>query len=229
MRLRSRRLAVFTRRPVAGRVKTRLSPALPEDLACQLHAAMVMDALATAGAAAVEERFVYWAEAPESAAASDLPAGFVERVQPEGDLGTRLASAFAELLASEGDRAVIMGADCPALEASVLDAAFAALDQAPLVLGPARDGGYTLIGLARPAPALFEEIAWGTEQVLAQTLERAAALGLDARLLATLDDLDTPADLVRWIAAIAMSPEDRSPHTAAALRAMGLLPPTSRP
>lgn len=218
-----RRLAVFARPPVEGEVKTRLSPALPPALARDLYAAMLDDTLAAAAAARCDERFVFWAADPARAPVA-LPPGTSERRQAEGDLGARLAAAFGLLLDAPGHEAVIVGADCPDLRAGYLDQAFAALAAADLALGPAADGGYGLIGLRRPAPALFEGIAWSTPEVLEQTLARAAGAKLEVATLPALDDIDTPADLARWIGARVLDGTDRAPHTSAALARMGLLP-----
>jgi uncharacterized protein len=220
-----RRIAVFARRPVPGRVKTRLSPALPAALACDLHHAMLDDAIAVARAASVDERFLYWDRAEGDVSGAGERAGdpFATRAQCEGDLGARLSAAFAELLRDPDDRAIVIGSDCPSLDAAVVDAGFAALETRDVVVGPTSDGGYYLIGLSRPAPALFRGIDWGTERVLMQTLEAARSLACE-RLIG-LDDLDTPADLVRWIGARASAADPPSGvATAGALRKMRLLP-----
>jgi glycosyltransferase A (GT-A) superfamily protein (DUF2064 family) len=158
-----------------------------------------------------------------------VPAGFEVRDQRGADLGARLEHATGELLSPRGARVLVMGADCPDLDAVRIAAAFAALERAELVLGPARDGGYYLIGLARSAAALFRGIDWGTPRVLAQTRERARALDLSLTELEPLDDLDTPADLARWAARAAVggaaggATAVGAPRTQAALRAIGLL------
>jgi hypothetical protein len=96
---------------------------------------------------------------------------------------------------------VLVGTDCPQMSAADLGAAAAALAAHEVVIQPASDGGYVLIGLARPQPPLFESIDWGGPKVLSQTLARIDALGLNCLLRPTLDDLDTPADLHRALAA----------------------------
>jgi hypothetical protein len=113
-------------------------------------------------------------------------------------LGRRIERAFYDAFASGGDRVVIIGCDSPDLDAQLLAQAFAVLEQSDLVVGPARDGGYYLIGLKQPTPELCQDIQWGTEQVLARTLRIAARLGLRRTLLPELDDVDRPADLPVW-------------------------------
>jgi rSAM/selenodomain-associated transferase 1 len=218
------RVALFAKWPAPGRVKTRLSPALPPALAHDLYRAMLEDALGTAAGARAGERFVYWADAPQPRGGVSVPGSIAERDQEGADLGERIEHAFGELLRASGDRAVIVGADCPALDASTITASFEALATHDAVLGPARDGGYYLVGLARPAPALFRGIEWGSGRVLEQTLERARAAGLTVARLETLDDLDTPADLARWLARSVVEGAESRSRAAEALRAMGLLP-----
>lgn len=199
-----KRLALFARRPVPGRVKTRLIPALTARLACRLHEAMLADAVAVLAAAPANERWLYWADdaldasgaAPD--AAVPVPTGVGERVQQGADLGERLERAFAELLA-DGARAVVFGSDCPWLLAEHIERAFGELEHADMVVGPASDGGYTLIGLRAPRAELFRGIEWGSPHVLAQTLERVSTSGLSVGKLETLDDLDTAEDLLRAV------------------------------
>ena len=148
----------------------------------------------------------------------------LSRDQDGEDLGARLERAFGELLNDGPARAVILGADCPMLDTAMMRRAFDALEGDDLVLGPSRDGGYYLIGLTRTAPALFRDVAWGTSAVLEQTLDRAQESGLAASLLSPLDDLDTPEDLVRWLAAAVETPELPCRRTVEMLREFGLLP-----
>jgi len=123
---------------------------------------------------------------------------FLYRPQPDGDLGQRLARAF-DVARQEGiDQTVVIGADCPGIEPHLLQSAFAQLDRHDLVLGPAADGGYYLVGLRQPVPRLFTGIDWGTDRVLRQTLAAAAAAGLSAYLIAALADVDRPEDLAVW-------------------------------
>jgi rSAM/selenodomain-associated transferase 1 len=215
------RIAVFARRPLEGRVKTRLSPALPARLAVALYNGMLRDALDAAEACGADEQWLFWAE---SVGPSFAPRRWRESIQPEGDLGARLEHAF-DTMFTPRSRAVIIGADCPRLDSARLHAAFAALNRAEVVLGPATDGGYTLIGLREPAPGLFHGVDWSTGAVLAQTLAKARGLGLRIEVLPPLDDIDTPDDLARLVATLAFAPPAVAPNTSRALASMGLLPP----
>lgn len=145
-------------------------------------------------------------------------------VPQEGhDLGERMAAAFAAAFGQGARRVAIIGSDVPWVSRSTVCEALAALDAHDVVLGPARDGGYYLLALDRPRPALFTGIAWSTPSVLAATMERAGALGLSVRLMDPLADIDTPEDLrAEWSRlAPLLSP---SGPLRAALAAAGLFP-----
>jgi hypothetical protein len=120
------------------------------------------------------------------------------RAQPEGNLGDRLIQAIQAAFATGMQRVVTIGTDCPGLNATRMRQAFTALDQADLVLGPALDGGYYLIGLRQFVPDLFAGIAWSTATVLQQTVEIAERLGLTVAYLEPLSDVDRAADLPVW-------------------------------
>jgi rSAM/selenodomain-associated transferase 1 len=118
--------------------------------------------------------------------------------QADGDLGRRMHQAFSENCGTERGSGVIMGTDCPDLSATVLWRAFDFLQRNDLVIGPADDGGYYLIGLRSPCSTLFDGISWGTDEVFDHTIARATALGLSFTRLETLHDIDRPEDLMRW-------------------------------
>jgi rSAM/selenodomain-associated transferase 1 len=224
-----RRIAVFAKWPERGLVKTRLSPALPAELAVELQRAMLEDALDAVARSTATERFLYWDGAPEDSGGS-TPAPFQGRRQQGLDLGARLERAFDEMLAGGEGGALVIGADCPDLDAASIDLAFDALAAHDLVVGPTRDGGYYLIGVRRPTPEIFRGIAWSTGRVFQETVERSSAANLSWRRLGELDDVDTPEDLVRLLRAaldrsdLAGSSRHAGSHTTAALRAMKLLP-----
>lgn len=193
-----RSLGVFARHPVAGTVKTRLSPALPAASAARLYAALLADTRAAA-AACDAARHWWWADAGTPLA----DAAFAEDVQPDGDLGARLAHAMRVARARGAAHVVLVGSDCPALSVTDLDSAFGALAGADVVLGPAYDGGYWLVGARVACDGLFEGIPWSTDAVLRETCARARANGWSLSQIATRRDFDTPADLVALVAALA--------------------------
>jgi rSAM/selenodomain-associated transferase 2/rSAM/selenodomain-associated transferase 1 len=134
---------------------------------------------------------------PEDLAKVDLTP-FPCRPQEGTDLGNRMQRAFS-IARSEGfQRTVIIGTDAPRLDLSVLRQAFDSLDRCEVVLGPAWDGGYYLIGLRQPIPELFDSIPWGTSTVLDDTLKRAHAMNLSVALLSPLPDIDRAEDLPLW-------------------------------
>jgi rSAM/selenodomain-associated transferase 1 len=115
--------------------------------------------------------------------------------QVGADLGERMFFAIAQAFRRGFQRVVLVGADCPGVSTDILAQAFQALQDNDLVLGPTMDGGYYLIGLSRPLPALFDDMPWGGDQVLAQTMAVARRAGLQPALLACLADVDRPEDL----------------------------------
>jgi rSAM/selenodomain-associated transferase 1 len=193
------RLLVFARAPVPGAVKTRLIPALGADAAADLHARLLARTLETACAAnlaPVELWCTPDADHPAFAGAAGR-LGVTLRVQPAGDLGHRMRVALESTLA-DGGRAVLIGCDCPVLSVDDLAGAFSALADHDVVLGPAEDGGYVLIGARRVTPVLFDGIDWGGPRVLRQTRGRLVALGWRWHELRTLWDVDRPEDVVRF-------------------------------
>jgi rSAM/selenodomain-associated transferase 1 len=194
------RILVFAKAPVPGRVKTRLIPALGEQGAADLHRELVLRSLRTACAAGIGEVELWCAPHTQDAffAACAGRFGLRLRDQGEGDLGMRMARAL-EAASAEGSPALLIGSDCPVLSAQYLcEAARACTGEVPAVFGPAEDGGYALIGLARrPSAALFENMAWGSATVMQETRLRLQGLGWRWIELAPLWDVDRPEDLPR--------------------------------
>jgi rSAM/selenodomain-associated transferase 1 len=204
-----RGLVVIAKEPVPGAVKTRLVPALGADGAVRVAAAMLADTVA--GMAEVDaEPWVCFAPPEARARMTRLAPGFGLLAQVEGDLGDRLAACLAALLGAGADRVVIVGADTPQVPRATYEAAFTLLDQADLVLGPARDGGYYLVGAKAALPELFVGVPMGTDTVLRETMQRAVRRRLRVRTLPMLRDLDQLEDLQ---AALAAGELDASPRT----------------
>lgn len=195
-------LVIFAKAPVPGQVKTRLCPALTEDEAATLHGSFVLDTLERTKAAVGTfklkfDRFL--ACAPSSAHVffriMEARHGVTLLDQEGDDLGARMRHSFDQLFARGYQHICLMGTDVPSLPLTHYRDAFASLARHDLVLGPAQDGGYYLIGMTRPHPALFETIPWSTDQVLALTQQQAAAEGLKTALLPPWNDIDTLEDL----------------------------------
>ena len=191
---------IFAKAPTPGQVKTRLVPVLGEPAAAALHGQLAERTLATALAAGLGEVELWCAPGTDDAfflaCAKQLGVGL--RPQGEGDLGARMARALEFALAG-GSPGLLIGSDCPALTPEYLrEAADALVEGNDAVIGPAEDGGYVLIGLARrPAAPLFEGIAWGSATVMQETRARLARLDWRWRELAPLWDVDRPEDLLR--------------------------------
>lgn len=194
------RIVIFAKAPVPGEVKTRLIPALGPDGAARLAAVMLEQTLADALAADVGEVELCASPSPHTPAWNDFrPAGVLMTDQGSGDLGERLARA-TERVSGGGQRILLIGADCPALDAPRLRAAAGQLKRDDAVMHPAEDGGYALLGLRRFDPLLFADIPWSTPAVAALTISRIEALGWSLHLAATLRDVDEPEDL-EWLSA----------------------------
>ncbi len=187
-------LGVFAKEPVAGFVKTRLAEDTSAAFAARVAEAMLRDTLDRLRGIAARRVLAF--SPPQSRAVfSEWAAGAYElAVQAEGNLGTRMGHFFAEHLPGAGT-AVLVGSDSPTLPPAYVEQAFAALETADVVLGPATDGGYYLIGLRQVVPdEIFQGIDWGGHVVLGQTLERLPA-ECSLALLPPWYDVDTLADL----------------------------------
>ena len=194
-------LLIFAREPVLGRAKTRLAAGIGPEAALAVYRELL--ALTAAAVAQAQVPATVWlAEAPAPPASPTLARpewpGLPWRVQSAGSLGARMAGAFAEAFAAGAGRVAIIGTDCPGLSADLLRQALAHLTTHDLVLGPADDGGYYLLGMNKLAPELFDNKSWSTASVLPDTLADAARLGLRVARLPTLPDVDSVEDLAVW-------------------------------
>lgn len=198
MTSRPPRLILFSRLPLAGRAKTRLTPALGAE-----GAAILQDRVARRLAGRMQtlaermplELELCYTGGKREQAQAWLGPSFTCREQGSGHLGVRMARALERALKQGAPKAVLVGSDLPGLDEAILEEAFQALDRSPLVLGPSLDGGYYLVGQSRPVPGLLDEPHWRS---LAALSARAKALGLEPVLLPPLRDLDTPDDLAYW-------------------------------
>ena len=194
-------LIVFTRFPEPGKSKTRLIPALGAEGAADLHRQMCEHTLAWARG--WKDRFSGSLQVQITGNSKDsfqkwLGLGLSYLPQSEGDLGSRMQEAFRQAFQEGMEKVAVVGTDCPGLTEDLAQKAFVRLNQSQVVLGPAKDGGYYLIGLRGPSEELFQAIPWGTGEVLAKTREVAKNLGLRVFLLEPLEDVDRPEDLPVW-------------------------------
>ncbi len=201
-------LLVFVRAPRRGEVKTRLAAGIGADAALAVYRRLAEHTLATAAPLAREGVLLRVHHAPADAGPEVrawLGSAPAYLPQAQGDLGARMEAAFGSAFREGAERAVIVGSDLPALSTGLLRRAFAVLDGSDAVVGPARDGGYYLLGLRRPIEGLFSGIRWSTPEVLGATLGRLRAAGAEPVLLEELADVDTVEDLpagweVSWAA-----------------------------
>ncbi len=183
------RLFIFARYPRPGEAKTRLIPALGADGAANLYARMLEATILTARESGLPFELRITGASPDA---------FRQRFGKElsiseqgtGDLGARLRRIAPP--------ALIVGSDAPGLTPALLQQAANRLLRHELVIGPASDGGYYLIGLARPMPWLFGDMPWSTSRLLDATLQRCQVKAVRPAMLPMLDDIDTPDDLARW-------------------------------
>ena len=188
----------FVKFPEPGKVKTRLAATLGAERAAEIYRELAETALKRIAA---EEEVIVMFDPPEKreAIAAWLRAAGKERTlhfvpQVAGDLGVRLERAFAAAFAEGHEAVAAIGSDCVELAPEHFAEAWQALATHDAVLGPTEDGGYYLLALRAPSPALFQDIAWSTEAVFQQTLDRAAEASLRTHLLPKLRDVDTEED-----------------------------------
>ncbi|MEE8390192.1 MAG: TIGR04282 family arsenosugar biosynthesis glycosyltransferase [Anaerolineae bacterium] len=190
---------MYAKRPLPGYAKTRLDAVIGAEQTAGVYARLLygylLDLLrADLGNTRVELSAALPADAPFFAAA--FPELAV-RPQIAGDLGQRIAALFAKAFAAGAEAVVLTGSDIPGLDSRLVCAAFDVLTEAPVVIGPARDGGHYLIGMRAPGVSLFDGIEWSAERVLAQSQ------GLPLAYLPELDDVDTGEEFERWRSTIA--------------------------
>lgn len=190
-------LIIFQKNAVLGRVKTRLAASIGDQEAMEVyrwltsHNQMIVRDLDA-------EKFLFFSDfIPDLETGSFHDYNF--EVQAGSDLGERMGNAFAHLFSKGFQKVLIIGTDCPELTVGDLEKAFYALDSNDLVLGPARDGGYYLLGTNQFFPQLFTEIPWSTNKVLELTLGKADRLRLSYELLRVLSDIDTLKDWQEFI------------------------------
>ncbi len=195
-----RRLLVFLKYPTPGQVKTRLAAHLGDEAAAEIYRACAE--LTLLRLRAFQKEIVLCVDPPEAMdeAREWLGSAWTLRPQHGLTLGERLSEAMGDVVKDGAQRVIVIGTDSPWLSAPEIEQAFAALERTDVVIGPTEDGGYYLLGLAKPVPELFEDIPWSTSGVYQRTLEKVRALGLHAHPLRRGYDVDRLEDLHRFIA-----------------------------
>lgn len=199
MSLNEERLVVFAKAPRLGRVKTRLCPPLNAESALELHCALVEQTLARLQKVS-RPGIAHWlfiSEALEETTTFEVPASWTIRIQRGNSLGERLENAFRLAFEDGVKRMVVLGSDSPTVPLQCIDEALDELARYDVVIGPALDGGYYLLGSSRFVPELFRDISWGGVRVLQETEEALIRTGRSFTHLIPWYDIDADEDLVR--------------------------------
>ena len=195
-------ILVVAKAPIVGEEKTRLIPRLSPEQACELYRRMLRHTLNAASRADLGAIALWCAAEIEHPYFISLQQEFdLElKIQAYGDLGVKMQSALQDAL-HRSECAILIGGDCPSIDATYLrDAAASLTESAPLVLGPALDGGYGLIGAREVAPDIFNDVPWGSATVMETTRRILMGKALGWRELAPIWDVDRPEDLARLLA-----------------------------
>jgi rSAM/selenodomain-associated transferase 1 len=194
-------LVVLARAPRLGAVKTRLAAALGDARALTVYrelAAHVLAAVREATVDAIVIAFTPSDAGPEMRAWLGDDLAYVE--QCDGDVGARMNDAIEQRFAAGARRVVVIGADCPTIDADTVRQALSVLETHDVVFGPATDGGYYLVAMNAPHPEIFASVPWSTRRTLATSLERARDAGLRVALLEEMRDVDTAEDWLWHVA-----------------------------
>lgn len=221
-------LVLFAKAPRLHEVKTRLQPVFTPEQSLALHEAMLCDQVAFTGAFRGSGRSceVCLDRAFEPSGAMARALFRLDRtIQGDGDLGTRMHRALCRAFDAGASAAAILGADAPTVPLALIEESFYRLRAgSDAVIIPAQDGGYVLVGAARPLPSLFESVPWGTPRVVEVTRRRARDAGYALAETALWHDVDVLHDLSQLTLDLTTAP-DRAPETARFLTLLGLYAP----
>jgi uncharacterized protein len=200
-RLSTNVFIVFVRAPRPGKVKTRLARTLGDERAAEFYRLCTDSVVKEINRLPRQwERYIFYAESVNSSEMNRLLGlGFKATVQEGKGLGERLENAFSRAFESGARKVVIVASDVPDLSAEIMEEAIDGLENSDVAIGPCYDGGYYLIGMKELHKELFTGISWGTERVYGQTLDAAESNGLTIFQMPILIDVDTEADLRRWL------------------------------
>jgi rSAM/selenodomain-associated transferase 1 len=186
---------IFIKNPELGKAKTRLAATVGAERALSIYRQLLAHTRRVVRAVEARRLLYYsrFVDTQDEWSAAE----FDKRLQVAGDLGLRMQQAFAEAFAEGGGPVLIIGSDCAELSPAIIEEAFRQLETHDIVIGPARDGGYYLLGMRTFTPAVFQDMEWSTAEVLQQTLARIPE-GHSYFLLPTLSDVDTEADWLTY-------------------------------
>ncbi|TFV97741.1 glycosyltransferase [Algoriphagus kandeliae] len=187
--MRKEAIIIFQKNPEKGRVKTRLAADIGEDQALEVYLKLCEICYKTCNSYPAD-KFLFF----DSYLPSDIipgAEGFQYLIQDAGDLGNKMNEALQRILGKGYEKVVLIGTDCPELTSEHLKQAFEYLEYNDVVLGPALDGGYYLVGVKNKVPEIFDGIPWSTNEVLKKTIKKCTSIGLSYKSLTELSDLDT--------------------------------------
>ncbi|HTE23839.1 TIGR04282 family arsenosugar biosynthesis glycosyltransferase [Flavitalea sp.] len=187
-------LIIFTKNPIHGQVKTRLATTIGNDKALAVYKQLIHYTIEITDQLPVP-KFIFYSDSiePDDNWSNNI---YSKKLQSGAGLGEKMKNAFSDLFTQGYSRVLIIGTDCPELSPAIITAAFDSLNNHDIVIGPARDGGYYLLGMKKLYPGLFDNISWSTDQVLQQTLLACAQSRLSNLLMEELSDIDTEKDLL---------------------------------
>ncbi|MBS1668384.1 MAG: TIGR04282 family arsenosugar biosynthesis glycosyltransferase [Bacteroidetes bacterium] len=186
-------LLIFAKNLIPGQVKTRLAASIGHDGALAVYQKLLQHTEMVTRNIDVDKTVFYSSFIEEQ----DLWDNeiYKKQLQSGTDLGERMQDAFLETFAKGHGKVVIIGTDCLEMERVIIMDAFAQLNEHDIVIGPAKDGGYYLLGMKKMVPSIFYNISWGTDKVLEETLHACYQLKISVGLLPILSDIDTVKDL----------------------------------
>lgn len=188
-------LIIFIRNPIRGTVKTRLAQTLGNDKAFDIYKEL-LEITRQQSIKVNAQCYLYYSDHIELDAWSETT--FIKKVQSGIDLGARMANAFNEVLQTHS-KAIIIGSDCPYITSQIIDHSFHLLSNNDVILGPAIDGGYYLLGMKSTSPSIFESMPWSESNLYEKTIEKLNQLNFTHSSLIQLEDIDTEEEWNRYI------------------------------
>jgi rSAM/selenodomain-associated transferase 1 len=187
-------LIIFARNPELGKVKNRLAKSIGKEKALEIYTKLLSNVY-TETKALKCNKYLFLTERTDTNLFDET---FIQKIQSGADLGVKMMNAIRLVFEDGNEKAVLIGTDVPEITDVILNDAFQKLSDHDIVIGPAKDGGYYLIGMNENLPSLFENMKWSNEKVLSITLERISSMNKSNYLLEELIDIDTEEDLREW-------------------------------
>jgi uncharacterized protein len=187
---------IFVKNPMLGNVKTRLSASIGNEKALAIYEKLLAHTLLSVKEI-MADVFIYFSDNIDENI-FEFENTFFRKVQQGNNLGERMKNAFDEVFDLWYDNVIIIGTDCPGIDLDLLDNAFLQLDNIEVVIGPAEDGGYYLLGMKKQNPQLFDNVNWSTASVLYSTINSCKENNLAYTMLPILSDVDEEKDLIHY-------------------------------